>query len=268
METFSALLTLFVGNSPVTGEFPSQRPVTRSFVVFFDLHLKKRLSKQTRCRWFETPSRSLWHYLNEILLPAASLLGPCDLYWQCLMKKETMQKDCSFQLQSCEYDPCYLDLIWHEPQVDRLLNHLEESFPAVLAGLLWPLASYFCRWHIFHLCMFHKENRDHNSISFGSVQISTVGWGSGMKDWLWSLFLPARNMNYIIMIMTISNLLISSIIVRIFAMHVSKIFWTLSEKYDVDVICAFKIFINISTCMTTFINTFSIWISVWQMNFI
>ena len=45
METFSALLTIFAGNSPVTGEFPSQRPVKRSFVVFFDLRLKG-LSKQ------------------------------------------------------------------------------------------------------------------------------------------------------------------------------------------------------------------------------
>ena len=39
-ETFSALLVLWEGNSPVTGEFPSQRPVTRSFEVFFDLRLK------------------------------------------------------------------------------------------------------------------------------------------------------------------------------------------------------------------------------------
>ena len=28
------------------GEFPPQRPVTRSFDVFFDLRLNKRLSKQ------------------------------------------------------------------------------------------------------------------------------------------------------------------------------------------------------------------------------
>ena len=35
METFSALLALCVGNSPVSGEFPTQRPVTRSFDVFF-----------------------------------------------------------------------------------------------------------------------------------------------------------------------------------------------------------------------------------------
>ena len=40
METFSALLAICAGNSPATGEFPAQRPVTRSFDVFFDLRLK------------------------------------------------------------------------------------------------------------------------------------------------------------------------------------------------------------------------------------
>ena len=59
METFSALLALCAGNSPDTGEFPVQRPVTRSFDVFFDLHLNKRLSKQSWDWWLETPSRSL-----------------------------------------------------------------------------------------------------------------------------------------------------------------------------------------------------------------
>ena len=63
-ETFSALLGLCAGNSPVTGEFPSQRPVTRSFDVFFDLCLNKRLSKQLRRRWFEMPSCSLWRHCN------------------------------------------------------------------------------------------------------------------------------------------------------------------------------------------------------------
>ena len=37
METFSALLAICAGNSPVTSEFPSQRPVTRSVDIFFDL---------------------------------------------------------------------------------------------------------------------------------------------------------------------------------------------------------------------------------------
>ena len=35
METFSALLAICAGNSPVSGEFPTQRPVTRSFDVLF-----------------------------------------------------------------------------------------------------------------------------------------------------------------------------------------------------------------------------------------
>ena len=46
-EAFSALLALCVGNSPVTGEFPAQRPVTPSFGVFFDLILNKRMSKHS-----------------------------------------------------------------------------------------------------------------------------------------------------------------------------------------------------------------------------
>ena len=48
------------------GEFPTQRPVTRSFDVFFDLRLNKRLSKQPWCGWFEMPSWSLWRHCNDI----------------------------------------------------------------------------------------------------------------------------------------------------------------------------------------------------------
>ena len=58
------LLALCVGNSPVSGEFPAQRPVTRSFDVFLDLRLTKRLSKQSWGWWFETPSRPSWRHNN------------------------------------------------------------------------------------------------------------------------------------------------------------------------------------------------------------
>ena len=64
METFSVWLAFCVGNSPVTGEFPTQRPVTRSFDVVFYLRPQKRLSKQWRRWWFKTPSRSLWRHCN------------------------------------------------------------------------------------------------------------------------------------------------------------------------------------------------------------
>ena len=63
-ETFSALQAFCAGKSPVTGEFPVQRPVTRSFGAFFYLCLNKWLSKQWGRRWFETASRSLWRHCN------------------------------------------------------------------------------------------------------------------------------------------------------------------------------------------------------------
>ena len=62
------------------GEFPRQRPVTRSFDVVFDLRLNKRLSKQPWDWWFETPSWSLWRQCNvprqpEIVCSKHFLLG-------------------------------------------------------------------------------------------------------------------------------------------------------------------------------------------------
>ena len=63
-EKQSALLALCAGNSPVTGEFPSQSPVTQSFDDFFDLRLNKQLRKQSWGWWFETLSCSWWRHCN------------------------------------------------------------------------------------------------------------------------------------------------------------------------------------------------------------
>ena len=49
----------------VTGEFPAQRPVTRSFGVFFDLRLNKRLNEKQWGWWFETSSQPLWRHCND-----------------------------------------------------------------------------------------------------------------------------------------------------------------------------------------------------------
>ena len=74
METFSALLAICAGNSPVTGEFPARRPVTRSFDVFFFLYLRpnKQLSKQWWGWWFETPSCPLWRHRNGTAICAST----------------------------------------------------------------------------------------------------------------------------------------------------------------------------------------------------
>ena len=64
MEHFPRYWPLVRGIHAVTGEFSSQRPVTRSFDAFFDLHLKRRLNEPSTRRWSETPSRSLWRHYN------------------------------------------------------------------------------------------------------------------------------------------------------------------------------------------------------------
>ena len=64
METLSALLAICAGNSPVSGEFPAQRPATRGFDVFFEQRPNKQLSKQSWGWWFEPHSPPLWRHSN------------------------------------------------------------------------------------------------------------------------------------------------------------------------------------------------------------
>ena len=83
METFSALLAICAGNSPVPGEFSAQRPVTRNIDVFFDLRLNKPLSKQ----WWEAGDlrRYCAHY--------GVMVMRCPHAWH--MWKGVLAKDCS-----------------------------------------------------------------------------------------------------------------------------------------------------------------------------
>ena len=87
MGTLTALLAFCAGNSPVTGEFPTQRPATQSFDVFFDLHLNKRLGKQSCGWWFETPSCPLWRHRNV-------MISFTDAYWRYHPQK-SLEKICT-----------------------------------------------------------------------------------------------------------------------------------------------------------------------------
>ena len=82
------------GNSPVPGEVPAQRPVTRSFDVFFDLLLNKRLSKHAWGWWFDTLSCPLWRHSNVITSRDVSerharhlYVTPFMMYWVYLIHR-------------------------------------------------------------------------------------------------------------------------------------------------------------------------------------
>ena len=121
METFSALLALCAGNSPVPGEFPAQRPVTRTFDAFFDLHLNKRLSKQSWGWWFETLSHPLWRHCN------AFLCLPYAIFVNTIHKNDILQSNsnCITEHIICKYT-YLLILIWYDFWGAALLErHLE-----------------------------------------------------------------------------------------------------------------------------------------------
>ena len=92
-ETFSALLALWEGNPLVTSGFASQMPVTQTFI--FDLRPNIRLRKQSRRRWFETPSRPLWRHCNGCFVVWLSPFAPLNR----LSNLSRQYHGCSFCVQ-------------------------------------------------------------------------------------------------------------------------------------------------------------------------
>ena len=76
---------------PLTGGYPSQRPVTRSFDVVYDERLNKRLSKPSKCRWFETPENQ-WLYIHQLT----------TVNYQCLGKKKLITETITISTHSVE----------------------------------------------------------------------------------------------------------------------------------------------------------------------
>ena len=62
----------------------TQRPVTRSFDIFFDLDLNKRLSKQSWGWWLEAPSSSIWRYCNGLNLIHVYKRAPEEIFLSCI----------------------------------------------------------------------------------------------------------------------------------------------------------------------------------------
>ena len=113
MEPFSTLLVLCSGNSPVTGEFPPQRPVTWSFDAFFDLHLSKQLSTQSIHWWFKTPSCSLWRHCNVLIPIVHSPYPQCR--WAQTYPRST----------ECRVSPLLRDSTRPAPQMLKICLHFQ-----------------------------------------------------------------------------------------------------------------------------------------------
>ena len=171
METFSTLLAICAENSPVPGEFTAQRPVTRSFDVFFDLRLNKRWSKQWWGWWFETLSHPLWRHRNVFCFfywtgmtswhrKAFRITGPlwgesqrasyvdlwCYLYCEL---KQTVEKQSGYRL--FEIDDAHVTSWWWGT-CDVKMSHVTLSTITVTyiqvksLWLIWRPGSRGCHW--------------------------------------------------------------------------------------------------------------------------
>ena len=129
METFSALLAIYLGDSPASDEFPTQRPMTRSFDVFFDLCLNKRLRKQSWGWWFETPSRPLWRH--------------CNGFWYILLGIFRHHH------QKCEF----VNVEWRIQYIPRNMHTVFAllCFVVVIHWLIFPYPPGLLHWHCGNL---------------------------------------------------------------------------------------------------------------------
>ena len=131
MEPFSSLLAICAGNSPVPGEFPTQMSVTRSFDVFFDLRLNKRLSKQSWGWWFETLSRPLWRHCNINLLRGYAILmaivGARPSHWGHTFQIWIWSKGCD----------CYFAINWKMSLTQKLINPKEFISQRIKHNSVW-----------------------------------------------------------------------------------------------------------------------------------
>ena len=112
----------------------TQRPMTRSFDVFFDLRLDKRLSKKSWGWWFETPSCSLWRHCNEnrparshsnrpVMWSLKKSYCLCALFhvWKYRLVKEST-KSTLFYYFICVTQIIDLLICWARPFVGKLIQ--------------------------------------------------------------------------------------------------------------------------------------------------
>ena len=128
-----------IHRSPV--ECPPQRPMTRSFDVFFDLCLNKRLSKQSKRWWFETPPRSVWRHCN--CKWSHGCINNTTWDW---LPNETKHKSCANLL------------VWYILYIFHSLNHRDEL-------QLWIYSFLVIKWVDNFMILIVSQSNVHASFS-------------------------------------------------------------------------------------------------------
>ena len=130
------------------GEFPTQRPVTRSFEVFFDLRLNKRLRKQSWGWWFETTSRPLWRQCNAALIRRYWVRIQLGVRYFCLKK---------LRLFLMTIPQCKMDAVTHAQFKYQL--HKQVSNYLIWIWIYFPVRVIYSQWwrQVLHARLWHTH---------------------------------------------------------------------------------------------------------------
>ena len=163
-----ALLAICAGNSPVFDEFPSQRPVTRSFEVFCYLCNNRRLSKQSGRRRVESPTRSLWRHYNESEWRVVMSLITCRVYVQSLSvricHKKPSDRGASKDLGQIRFWTPLVAVTWLSPSLASS-KHVSKYTDSIYALVLYKLTIEYIMQNIVDSWIHHNDY----SISFNSI---------------------------------------------------------------------------------------------------
>ena len=188
METFSALLAICAGNSPVSGEFPTQRPVTRSCDVFFDLRLNKGLSKQSGGWWFETLSRPLWRHCNVAhQIYVYKKMFPIHPQWQTQWSLLTVLYDFVIFSYMCTPKMCAQTISWPRSRLIRELISMTTWRPYDIA-VIWTVTR----------CKLCAVNTESNERILNAMKTSVLDTLVPLKYWntvVW-IFRPPKYIGY------------------------------------------------------------------------
>ena len=159
------------------GEFPTQRPVTRSFDAYFDLRLNKRLSKQSWGWWFETLSRSLWRHRNDLI---PFLRYKCFYQYLCNMNIDRNMLVSYDTFNSCtkQKNPAFfvMNLIRHF-SISQLYENADENLIYVLFMCHLTISPL---WHVYSFANDRFNGHD-------GIRYSDISFASNQRRFHWSI---------------------------------------------------------------------------------
>ena len=194
METFSALLTLCVGNSPVTDEFHAQSQWRGALIFFFNLRLNKRLNKPSWGWLFETPSRLLWRHRNAPHPEHPMLIGCCLWQW-CVSNTDTVGLSFLIKFSSLAALKVVILTTFSAASDGNFVKITTFLFQWITSGerknmfhvLLWPLLRHWYSWICFYMrgiyrwfcarlqCLLYPGVRD-------ECQVSEIHWSQPWRE--------------------------------------------------------------------------------------